>query len=207
MNPKKPLVGITGIIGSGKSTVATRFEKLGNAVFNSDETAREITQESETLQDIQQQFGVDILNSSGQLDREKMAQLVFQDPAQLKKLNQIIHPRVRAKMWEFVKKGQNDSSIKLILVDSPLIYETDLHKYLDFILVVAAPEEICIERVKKRNNLSRKKIIERISQQIPLEEKIKKADFVIYNEKNVSDLTEQVENIYRKIMSQWSKSP
>jgi dephospho-CoA kinase len=207
MKRKKPLVGVTGIIGSGKSTVAKQFEKLENIVFNSDESAREITRESETLQEIQQQYGVAILNSSGQLDREKMAQLVFQNPAQLKKLNQIIHPRVREKMWEFVEKGQNNSSVNLILVDSPLIYETDLHRYLDFIIVVAAPEETCIERVKKRNNLSRVKIMERISQQIPLEEKIKKADFVIYNEKKVTDLTEQVENIYQNILSQWSKNP
>ena len=207
MNLKKPLVGVTGIIGSGKSTVADLFDKMDCVVFNSDAMVRNITQEPETLQEIQKEFGTEILTSTSQLDREKMAQLVFKDPSELKKLNQIIHPKVRERMWKFVEMNELDFYVKMNIIDSPLIYETDLHKFLDVIVVVNSPKEQCVERVKKRNNLSRREILDRMSKQIPLENKVKLADFVINNDKNIEDLNEQVAQVYKQIISQWSFNP
>ncbi len=205
MRRKKPLVGVTGIIGSGKSTVSRMFAELGAAVFDADQVAREVTGERDVLEEIARNFGADLIDARGQLNRQALADRVFTDPARLRVLNAIVHPRVRERMWQFVKKKQADPNVVMILIDAPLIYETDLHKHLDFVIVVAADEETCIRRTMKRSNLNQKKIVERIRNQIPLSEKIKRADFVIDNNGDLAALKNQVEKVFQEIITHWQE--
>ncbi len=108
-------------------------------------------------------------------------------------------------MWEFVNRKQKDPASTMIIIDAPLIYETDLYLHLDLIIVVTADQETCINRVKKRNNLTREQILTRMAAQIPLSEKIKKADFQINNDLNLSDLIPRLKKIYQNILARWSK--
>ena len=205
MSEKRPLIGITGIIGSGKTSVAKILGEFGGSVFDADESAKKVAQKPEVLSQVRDKFGENVLTAKGQLNRSKMAELVFQNSDQLIKLNQIIHPHVREQMWEFVSRKQKDPACAMIIIDAPLIYETDLYKHLDLIIVVAADQETCINRVKKRNNLTREQILTRMAAQIPLSEKIKKADFQINNDQNLSDLIPRMKKIYQQILARWSK--
>lgn len=201
MNEKKPLIGITGIIGSGKTTVAKLLGEFGGSVFDADVAAKKAAQKPEVLLQIREKFSENLLTANGELNRSKMAELVFQNSDQLIKLNQIIHPHVREQMWEFVSRNHKDPACTMIIIDAPLIYETDLYKHLDQIIVVTADQEACINRVKKRNNLTREQILTRMAAQIPLSEKIKKADFQINNDQNLSDLIPRLKKIYQNIVT------
>ena len=115
----------------------------------------------------------------------------------------IIHPEVRKQMWKFIAINQKNPQNSMIIVDTPLIYETDLHTYLDFVVVVSASTECCIQRVVKRNNLKRSEILNRMKNQISLSEKIRRADFHIKNDHDTAQLKSQVAQVYQKIISKW----
>ncbi len=200
----KPLVGVTGIIGSGKTTVSEIFGQLGASVFSADEAAREVTGEADVIQTIADTFGQEMLRTDGSVDRKRLADLVFNDPVKLQRLNGIIHPLVRRQMWNLVDEQQRRAGVALIIIDSPLIYETDLHTSLDFVVVVLADEEKCIQRVMNRDGLSRDEILERLSRQIPLSKKKERADFCIDNDGNEESLIDQVEEVFNKIQKKWA---
>jgi dephospho-CoA kinase len=206
MTAKKAIVGVTGIIGSGKTTVSQFLGDLGAAVFDSDRVARDVTNEADIQKKIRAKFGSQFFDEHGELIRRKLGEMVFKDYELLQQLNQLIHPRVRQKMWEFVHQQQHDETREMIVIDSPLIYETDLHTYLNFIVVVVASEETCIQRVLQRNELSRDEIVSRMNRQMPLSEKIKRAQFRINNDGDLSNLPDQVKNVYFGILNRWSSN-
>jgi dephospho-CoA kinase len=199
----KPLVGITGIIGSGKSAAARYFAELGAAVFDADCAAREVTEKPEVLEEIRQKLGSHLLTPDGKLDRSRTAEEVFSSSEKLAILNRIIHPRVRERMWDFVQANSLKPDIPMIVLDVPLIYETDLHRYLDFVVVVAAPEEECVRRTMQRSRLSREEVLRRMHHQLPLNEKIRRADFVLDNSASLEHLKKQVERVFRDILARW----
>jgi len=202
----KPLVGVTGIIGSGKTTVSRLFEKLGAAIFDADVAARKSTEDVEIISRIGETFGNQIFDSNGILDRKKLANIVFSSESKLRQLNSIVHPHVRKQMWNFVEVQQELAEVALIIIDSPLIYETDLYTHLDFIVVVSSDIEACIQRVQQRNGLSREEIQDRLSRQIPLEKKIKRADFNIDNNNQVKSLNKHVQSVFTNIMRKWESN-
>jgi len=206
VNRNKPLVGITGIIGSGKTTVSRLFEKLGAAVFDADVAARKSTEDIEIISGIRETFGNQVFNSDGTLDRKKLANIVFISKGKLQQLNSIVHPYVRKQMWNFVEAQQKLVEVAMIIIDSPLIYETDLYTHLDFIVVVSSDIETCIQRVHQRNGLSREEIQERLSHQIPLEEKIKRSDFNIDNNNQLKRLNKNVQTVFTNIVEKWESN-
>jgi len=202
----KPLVGVTGIIGSGKTTVSRLFGKLGAAIFDADVAARKSTEDVEIISRIGKTFGNQIFDSNGILDRKKLANIVFSSKGKLQQLNSIVHPHVRKQMWSFVEVQQELAEVALIIIDSPLIYETGLYTHLDFIVVVSSDIEACIQRVQQRNGLSREEIQDRLSRQIPLEKKIKRADFNIDNNNPVKSLNKHVQSVFTNIMRKWESN-
>ncbi len=205
MSRKKPLVGVTGMIGSGKSTFSRMLGELGAAVFDADAAARKAAQDPQVLAEIRRVFGPDVLTAAGRLDRGAMADRVFSRPGELQKLNRIIHPWVRGRMWRFVAEAEKDPSVPMIVVDAPLIFETDLHQHLDVVVVVAADEETCIQRTMKRSRLPRRKIIERMRSQMPLEEKMHRADFVVDNGGDLQHLKKQAKEVFERILRDFRK--
>lgn len=170
--------GITGNIGSGKTTVSRIFEVLGTPVFYADDAAKYLMQKDASLiTAIKTLLGEDAYKD-GQLNRSFISAQVFNNPAKLAALNGLVHPAVFRYGMEWF---QSQNHLPYALKEAALIFETGGENWLDKVILVTAPEEVRIARVMKRDGISRDKVVERINNQWPQEEKEKKADFIIQN--------------------------
>ena len=191
------VVGVTGSFSSGKSAVTSVFKKLGAKVFDADATAKKVTRKGTALcRAIAQIFGEEYLDKKGELDRRKLAQRVFSEPKDLKKLNILIHPEV---IFEAMKMKRDLKHKKGILIlDVPLLYESKMEKLADIVIVVSTPREKMIARGTQKGmspSLS-KKII---GTQWPLAKKVRRADYVIENKGNLKELEQKTRQIFEKI--------
>jgi dephospho-CoA kinase len=171
-------IGLTGGIGSGKTTVARIFNMLNVPVYNSDEAGRKITNINSSVKNaIKEEFGADVFDQNDTLNREKLSAVVFNDTSALAKLNAIIHPAVAQdfKMW-----CDNQSS-PYVIKETAILFEHGLDKHLDGVIVVEAPDELRIKRVMHRNGITEEAVRKRIQQQLPQDELISRADWVIHN--------------------------
>lgn len=185
-------LGITGNIGSGKSTVARLFEMLDVPVFYADQQARLISEWKDVLEEIRQTFGNEVVDENGSLDRKQLGSIVFKNAGQLTLLNKIIHPRVRDSFNEWC--GQH-ANVPYILHESAILFESGLAYLCDKIIVVSAPEEIRITRVMNRDFLSRTEVLARMRNQWAETKLLSLADFEIVNDDCMS-LIEQVATIH-----------
>lgn len=189
-------VGLTGGMGSGKSTVARIFEVMGIPVFYADAEAKKLMEADLSLRDeIISALGHESYNGN-QPNRKYIARQVFTDPEKLIKLNSLIHPAtiVQAEKW------MGRQSAPFALKEAAILFESNSHKKLDFVIGVQSPENLSIERAKQRDNLSTAEIKARMSQQMSQDEKMKLCDFVIFNDDNHS-LIEQVLIVYKELIA------
>ncbi len=195
MNAKQPfVVGVTGGIGSGKTTVIKAFEALGVPSYIADNRAKELMNEDETLvQDIKKHFG-DEAYQNGILNPAYLAKIVFNSKESLEKLNSLVHPAVRRDF----KSWLNKQTSKFVVYESALIFEHGQESNFDYIILVTAPVEQRIERVVKRNNASKEEVLKRIHNQMPDEEKQKKSNYIIDNS-NETNIKEDIIYIYNKL--------
>lgn len=186
------IIGLTGGIGSGKSSVAKMFISRGIPVYFADDEAKKILNLPETISEIVEKFGEELL-SENQIDRQKLAAIVFNNPAKLNQLNKIIHPKVKKHFDNWVKEHE---SSPFVLKEAAILFESGSYEYCDKIISVVAPLEIRIERVIKRDSTTRKLVLQRINNQWTDVQRIEKSNFVI---ENISfDTTEkQVEEILK----------
>lgn len=195
LSPPRRL-GLTGSIGAGKSTVAALLRERGLTVLDADEQARLLTQDPRILAQLKAAFPGTV--SGGFLDRAALAAKAFASPAATARLNAIMHPQVRARMQtltqEAVQRGE-----RWIVEDIPLLFEGGLEKEMDAVLLVDAPLETRIERVMKRNGLSREDILARNQKQIPSSQKRQKATITLENDGDLSGLTQQVEAALKQL--------
>jgi len=197
MRSSQPLVvGVTGGIGSGKTTIVRAFESLGIPAYIADERAKELMNSDKALIDkITSNFG-DKAYKNGMLNPAYLAEIVFADRTALEKLNNLVHPVVRNDFKSWL--GRQTS--KFVVYESALIIELAQEAQFDYIILVTAPLEQRIERVVKRNNTSKEDVLKRIKNQMPDEEKAKKADFIINNLDN-TDFSKKISSIYAKIVN------
>ena len=189
-------IGLTGGIGSGKSSTAKIFHTLGIPVYYSDERAKWLMRnESELKEAIQKQFGSSIYNE-GELDREKLADIVFDEPESLSSLNRIVHPRVRI---DFLNWASQQNSFPYLIQEAAILIETGSWNKLDGIVLVTAPLELKIERVMKRDSVSRESVENRITSQSNDASRVPFSDFVVVND-GVQSLVKQVLDIHRRII-------
>jgi dephospho-CoA kinase len=192
------LIGLTGGIGSGKSTVAGLFRTLGIPVYDSDHRAKELMQSDiQVRQKIVALFGKEAYTSNDVLNRKWIASTVFNNADLLGLLNEIVHPAVYLDLLKWMDEESQRQSPYLIQ-ESAIIFEENLSKRMNRIILVVAPEDVRIDRVMKRDGISREAILDRINNQWPDTEKIPMADFIIYNDGNRS-LIDQVTDIDRMI--------
>ncbi len=190
-------VGITGGIGSGKSTICRIFEVMEVPVFNADAEARRIQNEDPNIRSSMiSLFGNEVYNDDG-LNRKLVAELVFNNKLLLDQLNKIIHP---ATLVAFEKWKQDYSSNHYVIKEAAILFESKSNIGLDKIIVVSAAEELRIERIVKRDNISREQIISRMNNQLAEEERIAKADFVIVNDEK-SAIIPQVLAVHEKLLA------
>ena len=170
-------IGLTGGIGSGKSTIAEHFKSKGIPVYIADTEARLIMQDAKVVEAIKNAFGTAVYENN-QLVREKLASIVFNNPEKLQVLNAIVHPAVRLHFenWLLTQKEH-----PFIIYESAILFETGSYKDFDAIITVTAPKEIRIERVIKRDNTTAEQVSKRMKAQWTDEQRIEKSDFVIEN--------------------------
>jgi dephospho-CoA kinase len=195
----KPIVGIIGGIGSGKSTVAAELGKLGCEVIDADKIAHELLEKKSVKEKIIKYFGPEILNSKGYIDRRKLAEIVFADARKITSLNKVIHPLVLKKTEEFIEKYNSQKNVTAIVLDMPLLVETGWEKRCDTLIFVDCKEEIRAKRAQKLG-FSKKQIKIRENFQISLDKKAKLTDNTIENNSGFSTLVRQVADIFSYIL-------
>ncbi len=192
-------IGVTGGIGSGKSTVCSLFEKKGILIFFADIVAKEIIDSDSTvLQEIVQLFGNRVLDSSNKLDRKILSEIVFVDEELLDSLNEIVHPRV-FEAFEQWKMSLSESNV-YVLVESALLFQSGMFELVDYALAVLADEDIRIKRVALRNSVSEEQVKIRMKRQISTEELLELSDFQIQNNGTVNDLQTKI-NFFHTLFS------
>ena len=192
------VIGLTGSIASGKSTVSSMFKKLHIPVIDADQVAKDVVEPGEvTLREIVQEFGKDLLFTDGSLNRKKLGSIIFGDGEKRKKLNSIIHPAIRQRMLE-QKKVLLEGGEECIVMDIPLLFESKLTHMVDKILVVYVDEHVQLERLMDRDHSTKEEAQSRIQSQIPVKEKIKLADEVINNNGSIEDSFKQLKEILQK---------
>jgi dephospho-CoA kinase len=192
------IIGLTGGIGSGKSTVSAILRELGAHVVDADEGARlAVAPGSAGLRELVEAFGDEILDARGELDREKLADLAFSDGDALARLNAITHPRVRSWMVDEIA-GAEEAGAKIVVLDVPLLFESNLEAGLPEVLVVWAPEELQLERAVARG-VRRDDARARIATQIPLDQKRSRATRVIDNSGSLAETRRQVEELWLEL--------
>jgi len=192
-------VGITGGIGSGKTTVCRMFEELGVPVYYADDRAKYLMQHEHFLIDsIKKHFGVEVY-ANGRLNRALLAGKVFNQPEKLKLLNSLVHPAVFKDTEEWLQKLPK--STPYCLKEAALLVETGSYKNLDALIVVTAPEQMRMERVVQRDGVQPADVSARMQHQLPEAEKIKRADYIIENNGTLTDLQNRVQAIHTALLA------
>lgn len=199
LDPK--VIGVTGGIGSGQSTVCKVFASLDCKVIDVDKKAKGIIDKDKTLQrELKQAFGEEIFFQDGKLNRRLLANIAFTDESKTLLLNNLVHPRMVAEVVEEMEQARFSQRYPLIVIDAALIYEISIEQIFDAIIVVYSDQKQRVDRVMKRDGLKRDEIITRIRRQIPLEDKREWADFVIDNNGSLQDLQQQCQKIYDQLV-------
>lgn len=195
------VIGVTGNFGTGKTTVSQMLAELGAVVINADELGHELYQpNSPAYREVIAAFGKSILKPDGEIDRQKLGQLVFVDSAALTRLNQITHPRIyeiaKQKIEEYRERG-----VKVVALEAALLLEAGWKPLVDQVWVTTAPEATIVKRLKSTRGLSEQQILTRLHSQMPQEEKTKMADVVINTDCSMADLTTKVAELWHNLPS------
>ncbi len=198
---KRPLIiGITGGVGTGKSTIAAMFGKFGALVIDADKiTHDKMKKNKDMCRKIINEFGRNILADSGQIERRRLAAVVFKDRKALDKLCAIVHPAVIKHVNEYINKTAKKPGIPAVIIDAPLLIEAGMHTMLDALIVVRASVATQIERTRKKTGLCRAEIKRRMRNQIPLKKKLILADYIIDNEGTRRNTQKIVSKIWKEI--------
>lgn len=189
------IIGLTGSIASGKSTVAEMLREKGFPIVDADEIARLVVEPgTSVIKKISQTFGSEVLNEDGALNREKLGERIFGDVEERGKLNAIIHPAIRSEMQR-QKEMWISNGATTVIMDIPLLFESKLQSFVDKILVVSVTKDIQKQRLIERNQLTEKEALDRINSQLPMEMKEEGANGVIYNNGTREEAGEQLQAI------------
>lgn len=199
------IVGLTGGIGSGKSTVARQFGELGVHWVDADQVAREVVEPgTPALRQIKLHFGPDILKPDGSLDRARLRTVIFNDPDQRRWLEKLLHPIIREEL--VCQLRPDDYILPYVVLVSPLLLETDQHTMTDRILVVDVPEAVQIDRTITRDGNPRDQVERIIAAQMPREDRCARADVIINNDRPAADTARQVTELHRQFIDAFAIS-
>lgn len=188
-------IGLTGTIGSGKSIVAQIFTTLGVPVYNADLHAKQIMSTPIVVRQVSDIFGKSVLAANGTINRSALAEIVFHNADKLEILNALIHPLVKA---DFNKWCHQFESKAYVIQEAAILFESGFNTLFDSVVLVVAPESLCIERVMKRDSITAEMVLARMKNQWPKEKKIELANFIVTNDE-VSMLVPQILNVHKQI--------
>ena len=193
------IIGVTGSFGTGKTTVAKIFAGFGAKVIDADKIVHQLMRKGgPCYRPIVRLFGKEIL-TKGEIDRKKLATIVFNDPRRLKKLCNIIHPLVVKEIKKNISRFRKIKRIRAVIIDAPLLIEADLHKIVDYLVVVKANRKLQIKRILRRARITKGQIMKRIKSQLPMREKIRLADIIIDNRGNLTRTKNEVGKIWQRL--------
>lgn len=200
------LIGLTGGVATGKSTVAQMFKQCGAVVIDADALAREVVQpDKPAWRDVVRTFSKKVLNPDRTINRQALGSIVFRYPAKRRRLERIIHPRVAREQQRLTREAARKDPTAVVLYDVPLLFEAGIDKRVQKIIVVTADQQTQIARLKKRNGLSRAEALRRIRSQMPLAKKAQMADLVIDGTVPRAVGRRRVQKAFA-ILSQWATS-
>jgi dephospho-CoA kinase len=190
------VIGLTGGIGTGKSEVARILQGLGATLISADQVGHEAYRpHSEVWQEVVKAFGEEILQPDGEIDRKKLGSIVFSDPQQLVRLNQIMHPRM-ARMVAQQIEGLRQEGVPVVVVEAALLFEAGWDSLVDEVWTTDSAIEVVISRLQARNGLSEEEIRKRINSQMPAKERLARSDVVIDNSGDVANLERTVQSLW-----------
>ncbi|MGI5910994.1 MAG: dephospho-CoA kinase [Syntrophomonadaceae bacterium] len=194
------IIGLTGGIASGKSTVSNIFKKLGAIVLDADQIAREIVKPYQPAwEDIVELFGTEVVNSDQSLNRPKIGEIVFNNPQAMQELNRITHPRIMQYTKNLLNKISMEKPDAIVVLDVPLLYETKMDMLCQQVIVVWVDRNTQIKRLMERDNLKYEDAVKRINSQMSLDEKARRADAVIDNRGSIMETREKATRYYNEI--------
>jgi dephospho-CoA kinase len=201
-------VGLTGGIATGKTTVCRLFATKGCQIIDADEVAHQLLRrEYPGYAPVLQAFGAEILDSAGEIDRSKLGNIVFADPAKLTQLNELLHPEVIRHILDKLSQITQEDPSRRVIVDASLMIESGFHREFDRLILVTSTEEQQILRLRSRNGLSEQQARRRIALQMPLADKFRFAHYVIDNSGSLNQTSEQVDSIFEELdQSVWTRS-
>lgn len=195
------LIGLTGGIAAGKSTVAAMLRQLGARIVDADELAREIVEPGhDAWKEIVDAFGPEILSADRAIDRDKLRKKIFQDEEARRRLEAITHPRVRALAQQRIQ-ALDSAGAESVVYEAPLLFEKQVHLWLRPVILVACAPETQQRRLRERDRLSPGEVDRHLKAQMPLDEKRKLADYIIENNGSLEELQKQVQEVWKKIVS------
>lgn len=195
------IVGLTGGIASGKSAVSRYLSELGAWVVDADAVAHDVIAPDGSAYDgVVERFGKQILDPDGRIDRDLLGQIVFGDPQAMADLNAIVHPKIHAESTRRLVEGAAESGAAIAIYDAALLVETGIHDRFERLIVVACDRETQIERLADRDGYSRAKAEARIDAQLPLEEKVAQADFVIDTDTTLERTRQETARVYQALL-------
>ena len=194
------IVGLTGGIGSGKSTVAGMFEDEGAHVIDFDHLARLVVEPDKAAwRDIIDYFGPEIMSSDRTLNRSALAEIVFSDNKSRKALEGFTHPRIFEERDALIKAIKRKDPFSIVIIDFPLLFELDLNKRFDKVILVYVPRAVQLGRLIKRDGIVKKGVEKRLDAQRPIEEKRSLSDYIIDNEGSLNDTRDQVRKVIHEL--------
>ena len=194
------VIGLTGGIATGKSTVCAILENAGAVIIDADRIARNLVKKNlPAYRQIVDTFGKSILLPGGEINRTALGDLIFNDPRKKQLLNKILHPQVGKETDRQLKRIEKNNPHALVILDIPLLLESGLHKNLSEVIVVYTPEHIQINRLMQRDHISQENALARIRSQMPIEEKKKLATIVIDNSGMLEDTRKQTLEIFQRL--------
>lgn len=196
------IIGLTGGIATGKSIVASVFRELGAILLDADVIARLVVLPHQPAwEDIVEFFGPQVVNEDESLNRTKIGEIVYNNPDSLKELNRITHPRIMQHYKDELRRIKTEQPDAIVILEVPLLYETNMDKICQQVVVVYVDRQTQIKRLMKRDNMSYEDAVRRINAQMPMDEKVGRADFVIDNRGSVEETKEKATKYYNEILT------
>ncbi len=196
----KPVIGLLGGIGSGKSSAAKILGEMGCAVIDADALAHNQLENPQTKQKIREIFGPEVMDSAGNVDRKALGKVVFDSLQAVEKLNSLIHPAVMARTDELIKKYQVQPDVKAVILDIPLLVEVGQHKCCDKLVFIASEEKNRMARLAQKAGFNKEQIKKREFFQISLDKKAEISDYIVQNNSNLDELAKQLRDVLSAVI-------
>ena len=189
-------IGLTGGIGTGKSTVTDMLKELGAVIIDADKVGHEAyLPDTPAYKDVVAEWGRDVLGPNGEIDRKKLGGIVFNNPAALQRLNQIVHPRMRAMLFDRIDQGRRRGA-KVVVLEAAILIESGWNSLVDEVWVTVAPEDTVIKRIQGRNNFTADQIRARIRSQLSTQERVAKSHVVIDTDCTIPEVRQKVKKLW-----------